>query len=343
MENDSSSDDDTDDSCEDEQDAATSNGHRSTREIQWCRVRPHRKKVVWPPPSNSTPSTSTHLKRITAGNLSTGSPLFGSKMQLFSQTGYHLAVYPDGKIRGTPDENDLHTFLELTSAGYPGHVRIKALLTNLYIAMDRRGKLYGEADPMMEPTVFIESFQGSYTVYLSRKYAHNGWYIGIQKNGKIKKGPRTGYGQKAIKFLPRRSRFIMNKDGQPFSNHVRLWSQTGFNLTIRSTGQIIGTDDDSDLDSLIEITSGGDVSLVRLRGINSQLYVCFDHNGHLYGEKNPENEGTIFKEAFSASYTTFQTQLDSKEWFIGIKKNGQPKKGQRTEGGQKAVRFLPRR
>lgn len=60
---------------------------------------------------------------------------------------------------------------------------------------------------MKESTVFIEAFQGSYNTYLSRKYAHLGWYLGIRKSGKVKKGPKTAYGQKAIKFLPRRQRF----------------------------------------------------------------------------------------------------------------------------------------
>ncbi|CAH1106623.1 unnamed protein product [Psylliodes chrysocephalus] len=75
----------------------------------------------------------------------------------------------------------------------------------------------------------------------------------------------------------------MSQNERPFSNHVRLWCQ-GYNLTIRPTGEILGTDNDSDPDSLIDIRSGGDVGLVRLLGINSNLYVCFNHNGELYGE-----------------------------------------------------------
>jgi fibroblast growth factor 1 len=144
-------------------------------------------------------------------------------MQLYSKTRQHLAVYPDGVVRGTPDDNDLHSkpsnflffplqdavlaFLELISAGYPGHVRIKGLLTNLYVAMDKKGRLYGEPDMMEDSTIFIESFQGSYNTYLSLKHAHLGWYLGIKKSGKYKRGSKTKYGQKAISFLPRRSRF----------------------------------------------------------------------------------------------------------------------------------------
>ncbi|KAJ8916827.1 hypothetical protein NQ315_005834, partial [Exocentrus adspersus] len=162
------------------------------------------RRVVWPPPSSSSSSTTSHINlRPTR----VGNPVYGSKMQLYSMTGHHLAVYPDGIVKGTPDENDLHTYLELVSAGFPGHVKIKGMLANMYVAMDAKGRLYAESDPMEEATVFIESFQGSYNAYLSRKYAHLGWYIGIKKSGRIKRGPKTAYGQKAVRFLPRRSRF----------------------------------------------------------------------------------------------------------------------------------------
>ena len=37
-------------------------------------------------------------------------------------------------------------------------------------------------------------------MYLSAKFAHHGWYVGLTKAGKAKKGHRTWSGQKAIKF-----------------------------------------------------------------------------------------------------------------------------------------------
>jgi fibroblast growth factor 1 len=181
--------------------------NRTKRGIAWCGVEDDNgggsssaPKITWPPPSPS--SNWRQLRPVRFGN-----PLYGTKMQLYSKTRQHLAVYPDGVVRGTPDDNDLHTFLELISAGYPGHVRIKGLLTNLYVAMDKKERLYGEPDMMEDSTIFIESFQGSYNTYLSLKHAHLGWYLGIKKSGKYKRGSKTKYGQKAISFLPRRSRF----------------------------------------------------------------------------------------------------------------------------------------
>ncbi|XP_008196985.1 fibroblast growth factor 1 [Tribolium castaneum] len=211
MENGTSDSDSTDVeslSDSDEIDEGKNVKNRTKRGIAWCGVEDapsshasiSAPQISWPP---SNPNSNwRQLRPVHFGN-----PLFGTKMQLYSRTRHNLAVYPDGEVRGTPDDDDLHTYLEVMSAGHPGHVRIKGLLTNLYVAMDPKGRLYGEPDMTDNSTIFIEAFQGSYNTYLSLKYAHLGWYIGIKKSGKFKRGPKTKYGQKAIKFLPRRSRF----------------------------------------------------------------------------------------------------------------------------------------
>ncbi|KAK4874071.1 hypothetical protein RN001_013431 [Aquatica leii] len=186
--------------------SATASTSRHRRNVEWCGVDTeihYRPKVTWPPTPNTAGTHNwRHLRPIRPGH-----PLSGNKMQLFSKTNYNLAVYADAQVRGTRDDNDLHSHLEIISAGYPGHVRIQGILTKLFIAMDDRGRLYGEPDATEEGTVFIEAFQGSYNTYLSRKYSHLGWYLGIKKSGKFKKGSKTTYKQKAVLFLPRRSRF----------------------------------------------------------------------------------------------------------------------------------------
>ncbi|KAF5291464.1 hypothetical protein FQR65_LT01776 [Abscondita terminalis] len=206
----SSSSDSDDNDDEDDVDGATASTSRQRRNVEWCGVdteshysRNALPKVTWPPTPNSIGTHTWRNLRPTRP----AHPLFGNKMQLFSKTNYNLAVYADAKVRGTRDDNDLHSHLEVRTAGYPGHVRIQGILTKLYIAMDNLGRLYGEPDVTEEATVFIEAFQGSYNTYLSRKYAHLGWYLGIKKSGRFKKGPKTTYRQNAVLFLPRRSKF----------------------------------------------------------------------------------------------------------------------------------------
>lgn len=48
-----------------------------------------------------------------------------------------------------------------------------------------------------------QCLQGPYYVYLSAKFAHHGWHVGLTKAGKAKKGQRTAHppGQKAIQFM----------------------------------------------------------------------------------------------------------------------------------------------
>ncbi|KAJ8966912.1 hypothetical protein NQ314_003232, partial [Rhamnusium bicolor] len=108
----SSSDEDTAVSSEDEQDNI-SRVTRVKRGISWCAVNTENhsyyqttpRRVIWPPPSSSSTSTTSliNLRPVRVGN-----PYFGNKMQLYSKTGYFLAVYPDGIVKGTRDENDLH-------------------------------------------------------------------------------------------------------------------------------------------------------------------------------------------------------------------------------------------
>lgn len=62
-----------------------------------------------------------------------------------------------------------------------------------------------QENPHNYGTVFVEGTYGQYNTYLSQKYAHNGWYVGIKKNGTIKKASQTNWGQKAIQFLPIRA------------------------------------------------------------------------------------------------------------------------------------------
>lgn len=52
-------------------------------------------------------------------------------------------MYPDGTVNASNDDSDNHCILEFTSM-LPGHVRIKGVEANLYLAMDRNGLLYGE-------------------------------------------------------------------------------------------------------------------------------------------------------------------------------------------------------
>ncbi|KAK9888101.1 hypothetical protein WA026_000376 [Henosepilachna vigintioctopunctata] len=126
---------------------------------------------------------------------------FGQRMKLYSQNGFNLAIRQNGVVEGTQEDEDPECCLELISAG-PGMVRIRGMETDLYLCFDSDGHLYGEQDSENDATVFRETLEGLYNAYISVKYPE--WYVGIKRSGKPKPGPYTKYGQKAVRFLPRR-------------------------------------------------------------------------------------------------------------------------------------------
>ncbi|XP_021925338.1 putative fibroblast growth factor 1 isoform X3 [Zootermopsis nevadensis] len=132
-----------------------------------------------------------------------GNPVYGPRMQLHCRTGFHIGIFADGKVRGIDRDLDDFALLEVSTIS-PDEVKIQGVKSKLYLAMDRNGRLYGEVDVNEEGTIFVASLLGYYNTYLSRKYAHLGWYVGIKKSGKPKRGSKTKWGQKAIQFLPRR-------------------------------------------------------------------------------------------------------------------------------------------
>lgn len=108
-----------------------------------------------------------------------------------------------------------------------GEVKIQGLESGLFLAMNPKGNLYAETDDSNEATIFLESSNGYYLNYLSKKYAHMGWHVGITQQGRAKNGKKTWYpwGQNAIQFVARKPydephplRYKMKKlFGGPFS------------------------------------------------------------------------------------------------------------------------------
>nr|CAD7202886.1 unnamed protein product [Timema douglasi] len=130
-----------------------------------------------------------------------GNPVFGSRMQLYCRTGYHLSILHSGKVLGSEQDFNKFAVVELSSVDI-GEVRIRGVETNLYLSMNNNGRLYGEGNVNHEGTIFIEDMDDGYSSYRSKE--HEGWYIGINKAGKIKLATKTKKGQSATKFLPRR-------------------------------------------------------------------------------------------------------------------------------------------
>lgn len=68
---------------------------------------------------------------------------YGRRMKLYCRHGYNILVFPNGTVSSSDDDKDSHCIMEFTSMS-PGHVRIKGVEANLFLAMNKNGLLYGE-------------------------------------------------------------------------------------------------------------------------------------------------------------------------------------------------------
>ncbi|XP_011481496.1 fibroblast growth factor 1 isoform X3 [Oryzias latipes] len=120
--------------------------------------------------------------------------------RLYSQKGgYHLRISLDGTVNGGRQENDPYDILKIKAVS-AGVVVIKGEASGRYLAMSKKGHLYG-SQALTDECYFVEKYEeNNYNTYRSQKY---GWYVALKKNGQPKAGPDTHQGQKAIFFLPR--------------------------------------------------------------------------------------------------------------------------------------------
>ncbi|XP_037516297.1 fibroblast growth factor 9 isoform X2 [Rhipicephalus sanguineus] len=106
-------------------------------------------------------------------------------------------------------------------------------------------------------------------------------------------------------------------------------------------GVVHGTQEHFAENAILELLSH-DIGQVRIRGVETGLFVCMDAEGRVYAKNRMDEEG-IFYEMYEGGYNLYLSKLNKdKGWYLGIKKSGVPKPGPRTARGQKAVQFLPR-
>ncbi|XP_026775578.3 putative fibroblast growth factor 1 [Pangasianodon hypophthalmus] len=114
--------------------------------------------------------------------------------------GYHLQLLPEGSVRGSREEHDPYSVLQIKAVS-AGVVVIEGTEAKRFLSMSDDGKLYGSLS-VTDESHFLEKLEeNNYNTYKSQKYGPN-WYVGIKKNGKPKRGSRTHTGQQAIFFLP---------------------------------------------------------------------------------------------------------------------------------------------
>ncbi|KAJ8408819.1 hypothetical protein AAFF_G00246370 [Aldrovandia affinis] len=124
---------------------------------------------------------------------------------------------------------------------------------------------------------------------------------------------------------------------------TRLYcSNEGHHIRIYPNGTVDGNRDESDLYNILRVRAIS-VGVVVIEGVEAGRYLAMDKDGQVYGSKTLNEECCFHEKMEENHYNTYRSQrYGDGNWYLGLKKNGQTKRGPRTHIGQKAVYFLPR-
>ncbi|KAM4840139.1 fibroblast growth factor 6 isoform X2 [Urocitellus parryii] len=113
--------------------------------------------------------------------------------------GFHLQVFPDGRISGTHEENP-YSLLEISTVER-GVVSLFGVKSALFVAMNSKGRLY-TTPSFQEECKFRETLlPNNYNAYESDLY--RGTYIALSKYGRVKRGSKVSPIMTVTHFLPR--------------------------------------------------------------------------------------------------------------------------------------------
>uniref|UniRef100_UPI0037E8B243 fibroblast growth factor 10b n=1 Tax=Semicossyphus pulcher TaxID=241346 RepID=UPI0037E8B243 len=123
--------------------------------------------------------------------------------KLYSFQKFFLRIDRNGKVNGTKSKDDPLSILEITSVDV-GVVAIKGLNSNYYLAISRKGKLYGARDFGVDCTLKERIEENGYNTYASAKWKNKKrqMFVGLNVHGKPLRGKKTHRRNTATHFLP---------------------------------------------------------------------------------------------------------------------------------------------
>uniref|UniRef100_A0A3Q3R481 Fibroblast growth factor n=1 Tax=Monopterus albus TaxID=43700 RepID=A0A3Q3R481_MONAL len=120
----------------------------------------------------------------------------------------------------------------------------------------------------------------------------------------------------------------------------RLYSWNGgYHLRILPDGSVTGGRQENDPYDILKLKAVS-VGVVVIKGEKTGRYFAMNKNGHLYGSVKLNDECYFLEKYEENHYSTYRSQKYN--WYVALKRNGQPKAGPDTHQGQKAIFFLPR-
>ncbi|XP_077593505.1 fibroblast growth factor 10-like [Stigmatopora nigra] len=123
--------------------------------------------------------------------------------KLFSYQKFFLRIDKKGKVNGTKSEDDPYSILEIKSVDV-GVVAIRALSSNYYLAISKKGELYGARDFGPDCRLIERIEENKYNTYASAEWRNKRkhMFVGLNANGKAVRGKKTRRKNTTTHFLP---------------------------------------------------------------------------------------------------------------------------------------------
>ncbi|KAJ8381089.1 hypothetical protein SKAU_G00018670 [Synaphobranchus kaupii] len=123
--------------------------------------------------------------------------------KLFSFQKFFLRIDKNGKVNGTKSRDDPCSVLEIKSVAV-GIVAIRGISSNYYLAISKRGELYGSRDFGIDCMLKERIEENGYNTYASAEW-RNGkkqMFVGLSVKGKSLRGKKTRRKHSTTHFLP---------------------------------------------------------------------------------------------------------------------------------------------
>ncbi|XP_066502415.1 fibroblast growth factor 10a [Hoplias malabaricus] len=163
-----------------------------------------------PPPNPPAPgvaanSSSAAAVVVVGRHVRSYSHLTGDvrKRKLFSYQKFFLRIDKNGTVNGTKSKDDPFSILEIKSVDV-GVVAIKGLNSNYYLAINKKGVVYGAREFGTDCKLIERIEENKYNTYASAEWKNKKkhMFVGLSANGKTMRAKKTRRKNTATHFLP---------------------------------------------------------------------------------------------------------------------------------------------
>ncbi|CAL8328166.1 unnamed protein product [Arctogadus glacialis] len=125
------------------------------------------------------------------------------RRKLFSFQKFFLRIDRNGQVNGTKSKDDPLSILEITSVDV-GVVAIKGLSSNYYLAISKKGELYGAREFGIDCTLKERIEENGYNTYASSEWRNKKrqMFVGLNVHGRPLRGRKTRRKNTSTHFLP---------------------------------------------------------------------------------------------------------------------------------------------